>query len=82
MNVDMANKVSNMTRCTNAVRNARDKMRILSAENKELKKANYSNHKMDKTKRRQEEEIKTKDERQRRAENDKKELADNIAALK
>ena len=32
--VDMANKASTLSRCTEAVRNARDQMRIIRAETK------------------------------------------------
>ena len=36
MKINIADKESNLTRCTDAVRNARDKMRLICAENKEL----------------------------------------------
>jgi len=39
MKVDMANKASTLSRCTEAVRNARKQMRTLKAENEELKRA-------------------------------------------
>jgi len=79
MRINMGNKELNLTRCADAVRNTRDKMRLICAENKELKKANR--HRMDKTERKQGNEEKTNDERKRKTENNRKESLDNIAAL-
>ena len=63
MRVDMANKASTLARCAEAVHKARDQMRMVKEENRELRRAKYNNPKMDKLKRRQEEEIKAKDEK-------------------
>ena len=47
MKVEMANKASTMTRCTEAVHVARKQMRTLKAENEELKRAKENNPNID-----------------------------------
>merc|ERR1712030_207113 len=56
-------------------------MRKLKAENEELKRAKENNPNIDRIKKQLEEETKTKDEKLRRAENNKRALAINIAKL-
>ena len=82
MKVDMDNKAATLSRCTETVHNARDQMRTLRVENEELKKTKENKPNTDKIKKQyEEEEAKTKDEKLKRAENDKRALTNNIAAL-
>ena len=60
MRADTENKASTLTRCAETVNKARDQMRTLKDENRELRRAKYNDPKVDKVKRRQGEEIKQK----------------------
>ena len=81
MKVDMANKASMLARCAETVQKARNQIRTLKEENRELRKVKYNNPKMDKLWKRQEEEMRAKDEMIKQTENDKKMLEKNITDL-
>ena len=81
MKTDITSKASMLARCAEAIRRTGDQIKTVKEENRELRKARYNNPKMDKLKRRQEEEIKTKDEKLKQAKNNRKMLINNITAL-
>ena len=70
-----------LARCAEAIRRTGDQIKTIKEENRELRKAGYNKPKMDKLKRGQEEEIKTKDEKIKQGKSERKMAINNITSL-